>query len=226
MQTSIPSAEMTHSVMWLSLREDVLAHLFYAAAEIGEVRIDSADESLNASLAFPNEATDSVDVFFSQQTPPPASAIIRVRYHHDGNSYEFLTVVSQGIDGRRWRLAIPTAVARWSGRREDRYRTDHLKNFTITLERDDGEGVTLPLQDLSTQGLSMCYSPLQMQLSVNQELIATLNLSDGIQLPVLLEVRYSRSAENLRRVAGCYIRGISPSSRATLGQIIADLGVR
>jgi hypothetical protein len=212
---------------WLSKPDDVVAHLFFAAAEIGQIQVDVFGQTITAALAFPHHGSNSIDILFSRGLDALLDhSVVRVRYHHDGSSYEFLTSVQRLITDRRWRLALPNAVSRRISRGADRLSVRRDPRFTVYLERDDGEPMPQQLHDISTTGLSFVFRPAQLTLERADQLLSTLQLPGDRHVPVLLEVRHSRpdgGGSLPVLIAGCHLISISPWGRALLSQAIAGI---
>ena len=215
------------AVSWLNRPEDVIAHLFFVAAEIGQVQVDIFKSTIRAVLAFPQEASHSIDVIFPQSTVPsePLGAV-RMRYHHEGNSYEFITAIQQVMDDRRWRLVLPHAVARWAGRGAQRFSVRRDPRFHVALEREDGEISNLQICDISTTGLSFFFRPEQLALQEGDSLLTTLMLPGEQIIPIFLEIRHTRPENGPLplSIAGCQIVSVSPWGGAVIAQAIAGLG--
>jgi len=216
------------TVSWLCRPDEVVAHLFFAAAEIGQIQVDVFEETMAAVLAFPHQDSQSIDIIFPR---PVAAALgrgaVRIRYHHEGSSYEFLTAVTNMIDDRRWRLSLPNAVARWAGRGADRFSVRRDPRFMLHLERDDGQPLPQQLHDLSTTGLSFVFRPAQLTLEGGDQLLATMRLPGDHWIPILLEVRHTRDDSGALPIliAGCHLLGVSPWGRALINQAIAGLAI-
>jgi len=214
----------SRAVEWLSRSEEVFAHLFFAAAEIGRVQVDAGKKSFDAAIAFPHQGSQTIDILFEDSIRPPTRrGALRIRYHHNGSSFEFLTALLSVVDRRRWRLAVPNAVARFTNRGAMRIYTRHDVEYRILPGREDGEALPLKLHDLSTSGIAFAYPPMRLHLSVGDQILGTLEVPMGHRLPVLLEVRHTRPHDGRERIAGCELIGISPWARAMLEQSIAGL---
>lgn len=225
---SMKSAVVERAVSWLTLPGEIVGHLFFAAAEIGQVQVDLASETVGAVLAFPHQHSNSVDLLF--QAPMPGlrgAGVARVRYHHAGNSYEFITKVAGVADGRRLRLELPNAISQVAGRGAERFRVRRNPHFQVILEREDGTPIPQQIHDLSTTGASIVYRPARLTLAEGDQLLGTLALPQDQRVPVLLEVRHTRAdASGMPvSVAGCVFLGISPWGRSLLAQALAALGV-
>jgi hypothetical protein len=223
---STPTVTYERTVSWLCRSDEIVAHLFFAAAQIGRVQVDSFETTSGVMLAFPHPDSGSIDIIFQEDRDKRlARGAVRVCYYHEGNSYEFLASVQSAVDDRRWRLALPNAVARWSGRGADRFSVRRDPEFMVCLEREDGHPMPHQINDISSTGVSFLYRPSQLALEEGDQLLATLLLPGDHQLPVLLEVRHTRMDGSVLpiQIAGCQLLGMSPWGRALLNQSIAGL---
>lgn len=223
---SLKPAVLDQAVSWLTLPGEIVGHLFFAAAEIGQVQVDVFNSAVGAVLAFPHQGSHSVDLLFPEPlTIQPPPGVVRVRYHHAGCSYAFITKMVRAVDARRWRLALPSAVSRVAGRGAARFLVRRDDRFQLILEREDGTPIPQQLHDLSLSGLSFAFRPARLTLEQGDQLLATLALPQSHQVPVLLEVRHTRPDKTGLPVsiAGCELLGLSPWGRSLVSQAIAGL---
>ena len=97
--------------MWLVRDEDVLSHLFFAAAEIGKALLEVGGVDVPGTLSFPNGETRSISFFSSGDTKldddtAQPGAVIRLKYSQGECAYSFLTDLCEMTDAsgrRRWR---------------------------------------------------------------------------------------------------------------------------
>ena len=113
MQNSTPPTDTAgtfeRDVSWLFQPEDVLAHLFFAAAEIGQIQVEVQERTIGAVLAFPHEHSQSIDVLFAKAVDEDVEpGPVRICYHHAGSRFEFFDRVLTGV----MLLGRPTRGAR------------------------------------------------------------------------------------------------------------------
>lgn len=228
MQNSTPPTDTAgtfeRDVSWLFQPEDVLAHLFFAAAEIGQIQVEVQERTIGAVLAFPHEHSQSIDVLFAKAVDEDVEpGPVRICYHHAGSRFEFLTELTKQCDARRWRLALPNAVSRWTGRGADRLAVRRDRRFQLHLEDETGAPLPQQVYDISATGLSFLFRPSLLELAEGDQVLATLHLPEDHQIPVLLQVRHTRSDAGGQpvMVAGCSLIGLSPWGRGLLNQTMA-----
>lgn len=215
--------------MWLTREEDVLSHLFYAAAEIGSCEIDYMGKVLAGAISFPNAETNTFSVFINDgldpsQALPTAGMVMRLRYSRGDSHYSFLTAIADPDDGQRWRLSFPRTIERNERRIVDRHRMGARKGFRIRLEGSDGERQSLNLFDLSTAGLSFSYGKDKLSVEVGAAFAGTLCTPAGDTLPVLVEVRNNRPKPGQEGafIAGCRFIGLASRDHANLARALAE----
>ena len=211
--------------VWLTARNQVHAHLQAAAAEVGAVTVTQLLESAEGLLAFPRLDEGTVDVVFDR--PPmmisSAGSAVEICYHQESSRFSFHTTVRAVVDPRRWRVAIPKGMSVERSRGAERVPAP--ARSTIRLEPRPGEPQTLKLHDLSETGVAFVYPEGALELVNEQPLVGTMTLQ-GQPAPVLLEVRHTRTLRGQERLAGCLIRGMSPTGRERLWAALTAQGLR
>ncbi len=213
-------------VSWLNQSEDVVAHLFFVAAEIGHVLVDTMGSTTSAVLSFPQQSNSTIDILFEQgQLAPAAGTPVQVRYYKSGSIFTFLTATHQVIAADRWRLDLPNAIARRIGRGAERFVVSDDPAFIMQIELQDATMVHLQLFDIARGGFSVLFHPQQLLLQSGDQLVGTLQLPGRVQVPLLTKVCYTRElpSTTLQQVAGCEFLGISPWGKAMLVQAMARL---
>ena len=216
-----------NSPQWLTTREDVIAHLYFVAAEIGAVDVEVGGRAVSGSVSFPSPESSTFSFFATagaEVTAPDEGAVVRVAYRRGESEYAFLTEVSESGTGGRWRLAFPRTIERSERRIVARHRVLAVGGFRIRIDTGEGTMVALPLVDLSTAGLSFVYEDGEIDFEVGRSRAASILMPSGTSIPVLIEVRNLRAAEDLpgQRVVGCRFVGLSAQDHVVLAQTLAD----
>lgn len=213
---------------WLTSKEDVVAHLYFAAAEIGTVSVEMGVVRVGGSISFPSPDLEIFSFFASsaddEPAPPEPGTVVRVHYSRGDSVYSFLTEVAESNDQGRWRLSFPRTIERTERRIVGRHRVLAVGGFRIRMDRGDGVMVSLPLVDLSTAGLSFVYESEALSLSEGRAVAGSVLLPSGTAIPLLMEIRNLRSAPDRRgqQVAGCRFLGLAAQDHAVLARALAD----
>jgi hypothetical protein len=212
---------------WLTSREDVIAHLYFAAAEIGAVDVEVGGRTVGGSISFPSPESSTFSFFATRgadETTPAEGAVVRVAYRRGDSEYAFLTEVSEAGAGGRWRLAFPRTIERSERRIVGRHRVLAVGGYRIRVDKGDGTMAALPLVDLSTAGLSFIYEDGTLDLQQGRSFAGSILLPSGTAIPVLVELRNHRPADDRpgQRVAGCRFVGLAAQDHAVLARALAD----
>ena len=90
--------------MWLTRGDDVVAHLYFAAAEIGAATMELGALQVPGSLSFPN-AEERTFSFFTHgevdlsQVSVSAGDVVRLRYIQGESTYTFLSEIEEIENG-------------------------------------------------------------------------------------------------------------------------------
>ena len=126
--------------LWLTRAEDVVAHLYFAAAEIGTATLEVGALKVPGSLSFPNSEQRTFS-FFShgevdlEDTPVASGQIVRFDYAQGESTYSFISEVleiSETQTRRRWKIRFPNAIERNERRLVRRHRVMGRTGFNIT----------------------------------------------------------------------------------------------
>ena len=147
------SPPSTPASLWLNREADVVAHLFFAAAEIGTVIVEIGGEKVKADLDFPRTESQSVQLTVTDTVSdvpfrPVAGTVARVSYQRGPASYSWLTNVVEASSPRQWSLAYPTAIERNERRIVMRHRVLGRAGFACTSTWEMASRA-LPLFDAS-----------------------------------------------------------------------------
>ena len=89
--------------MWLTRDDDVVAHLYFAAAEIGSATMELGALQVPGSLSFPNPDERTFSVFTHgevdlSQSKVAAGDVVRLRYVQGESTYTFLSEIEDISD--------------------------------------------------------------------------------------------------------------------------------
>ena len=106
--------------MWLTRDDDVVAHLYFAAAEIGAATMELGALQVPGSLSFPNPEHHTFSFFTHgevdlSESKVGAGDVVRLRYVQGESTYTFLSEIEDISDQqarRRWRIRFPQAIER------------------------------------------------------------------------------------------------------------------
>ena len=214
--------------LWLSREADVVAHLFFAAAEIGTVVAEIGGEKVKATLEFPRTDSRSVQLSVTDtagEVPfrPVEGTVVRVTYQRGPASYSWLTNVIEAPSARVWRLAYPTVIERNERRIVTRHRVLGRAGFRLHIDTGDGVVRALPLFDASAAGLGFIHRPDLRSVVDGARLLGRLVLPDGTALEVELEVANLRPVPGggNDRVVGCRFVDLPAETQVRIAQALA-----
>ena len=217
-----------HGTQWLVQPEDVVAHLFFAAAEIGEAEVEFGGRISVGTISFPSPDTGTFSYFANDQMEtdmvPEQGTVIRLKYGHDTSQYAFLTQVVEVTSPKRWRLAFPRTIERNERRLIQRHRVHVFGGFRIRLDTGEPGWLSVPLFDLSTGGLSFIFNPDTHPVATGKTLSGSLIMPSGSRIPMLIEARHIRQVEEPdgHRLAGCRFLGLGAADHASLARTLAE----
>lgn len=223
------TAPSSSGSLWLNREADVVAHLFFAAAEIGEVTIQVGGEEVKAKLTFPRTESRCVVVVIKPQPGsvpfrPLPGAVVRVTYARGSSTYAWLTGVAEAANPRQWILHYPATIERNERRIVSRHRVLGRGGFQLRVDTGDGVPRALPLFDLSAAGLGFIYRPGLRNVVDGAELEAAIRMPDGSTLQVTLEIANLRPVPGggNDRVVGCRFVDIDASTQARIAAALAE----
>jgi len=214
--------------LWLNREADVVAHLFFAAAEIGNVVVEIGGEKVKATIDFPRTESRSVQLAVTDtagEVPfrPVEGAVARVTYQRGPASYSWLTNVVEAPSARVWSLAYPTAIERNERRIVTRHRVLGRAGFRLHIDTGDGVVRALPLFDASAAGLGFVHRPDLRSVVDGARLQGRLVLPDGTALEVGLEVANLRPVPGggNDRVVGCRFVDLPVDTQVRIAKALA-----
>ena len=215
--------------LWLNRESDVVAHLFFAAAEVGEITLQVGGEEVTAHLSFPRTDTRSVVVVVQESNSevpfrPVQGAVVRVSYRRGQATYSWLTGVIEAANPRQWILSYPATIERNERRIVIRHRVLGRAGFRLRVDTGDGVERALPLFDLSAAGLGFIHRPDLRHVADGARLTGLLMLPDGATVKVGIEVANLRPVPGggADRVVGCRFVGLSATSQARIAKALAE----
>ena len=217
--------------MWLTRAEDVVAHLYFAAAEIGSATLEFGALKVPGSLSFPNSEQQTFSFFSHGEVDLDAvkiesGQIVRFDYAQGESTYSFISEVLEITEAqarRRWKIRFPNAIERNERRLVRRHRVMGRTGFQVTSDRI-GDRVPLPLYDVASAGLSIVVSA-RNNLKVGEGFSATLHVPGCEPVACQLELRNLRPfpGDPGRKLAGCRFADLADVDRERISSALAKL---
>ncbi len=218
--------------LWLVREEDVVAHLFFAAAEIGQACLEIAGIDIQGSLSFPNAESKTISFFSTGETDlgdadTKKGSVVRLKYAHGECAYSFLAELSELADAgarRRWRITFPRMVERNERRIVLRHRVMGRTGFAVHLEAN-GVMRELGVYDISAAGVSFVTHPGQDKLKMGKNYMGSITVPGCEPMSVMLELRNMRPmpGDKARKLAGCRFVGLGASDHEALATSLSRL---
>ena len=217
--------------MWLTRSEDVIAHLYFAAAEIGSAVLELGSLRIPGSLSFPNSEQGTFSFFSHGEVDLGTVSIepgqaVQLDYSQGESTYSFISEVVAIADHetrRRWRIQFPNAIERNQRRLVRRHRVMGRSGFFVTTDRI-GDRQRLALYDIATAGLSVVVKA-RYNLKLGEVFAATLHVPGCEPVASQIELRNLRPVpgDKEHKLAGCRFNGISDADRVALAEALARL---
>ncbi len=217
--------------MWLTRSDDVVAHLYFAAAEIGTATLEIASLRVPGSLSFPNAELGTFSFFSHGEVDLESVSVepgraVQFDYSQGDSTYSFISEVievSQHETRRRWRIRFPKVIERNQKRLVRRHRVMGRSGFFVTTDRV-GDRQRLGLYDIATAGLSFVV-PTRNDLQVGDSFAATLHVPGCDPLAAKIELRNMRPlpGDKTHKLAGCRFVSVSDDDRQALSSALALL---
>ena len=218
--------------MWLTREEDVVSHLYFAAAEIGSASMEFGSFQVPGSLSFPNPETGTFSFFTHgevdiSKNPIEEGDVVRFRYSQGEATYTFLSTVEDISDQnarRRWRVTFPNAVERDQRRLVRRHRVMGRPGFTFSTSLVGRGHQQMPLYDVAAAGISFVF-PASERLKVGDEFTGSVQVPGCEQLLVRIELRNIRPlpGDKKNKLAGCRFAELAIKDMEALAQALAKL---
>jgi hypothetical protein len=225
-------AETGDGPLWLVRDEDVVSHLFFAAAEIGSATLEVGGVNISGTFSFPNAESRSISFFSTGETDlegveAEAGSVVRMRYSQGECAYAFLSElceVSDSAGRRRWRVSFPTMVERNERRIVRRHRVLGRTGFKVGLDvgsvREEKS-----VYDISSAGVSFVVDASDKRLKLGTNFTGTVTVPGAEPIAVMLELRNMRPlpGDGKRRLAGCRFVGLAQADHEALATSLSRL---
>jgi hypothetical protein len=218
--------------LWLTREDDVVAHLYFAAAEIGEGTMEIGPHQVPGSLSFPNVEENTFSFFTHGEVdlsaaPADVGEVVRFRYVQGESTYTFLSVIVEISDQqarRRWRIKFPTAVERNERRLVRRHRVMGRTGFHLTSDIRGGQRDKWPLYDIAAAGVSFVVDT-KFKIELGTQFAATVHLPGLEPLAAMIQMRNLRPmpGDGKHKLAGCRFVELTPSDREALSNALARM---
>jgi len=218
--------------MWLTRENDVVSHLYFAAAEIGSATMEFGSFQVPGSLSFPNPETGTFSFFTHGEVdishnPISEGDVVRFRYSQGDATYTFLSSVEDISDQaarRRWRIKFPNAVERDQRRLVRRHRVMGRQGFHFATSLSGGAPTQMALYDVAAAGISFVF-PAKESLAVGDEFLGTVQVPACEPVSVRVELRNIRPlpGDAKNKLAGCRFVELAARDLESLAQALAKL---
>jgi len=218
--------------LWLVREEDVVSHLFFVAAEIGEAVLEIAGIDVSGTLSFPNSDSKTVSFFSTGETSlgeadTKSGAVVRLKYIQGECAYSFLTELAELSDlsgRRRWRVSFPRMVERNERRIVRRHRVMGRSGFSVQLDVN-GTPRELGIYDISAAGVSFVTHPAQDKLQLGKNYMGSVTVPGCDPISAMFELRNMRPmpGDAARKLAGCRFIGLAPLDHEALATSLSRL---
>lgn len=216
--------------MWLTRGDDVVAHLYFAAAEIGSATMEVGALQVPGSLSFPNPDEGTFSFFTHGEVDLTGAAVnegdvVRFRYVQGESTYTFLTEI-EGISDqqarRRWRIRFPQAVERNERRLVKRHRVMGRPGFHFATGPDRDKHA---LYDIAAAGLSYVIDASN-KVKTGTTVQGSIHIPGVEPIAVMMELRNLRPlpGDSSRKLAGCRLTEVSVVDREALATALGSLG--
>jgi c-di-GMP-binding flagellar brake protein YcgR len=207
-------------------KEDVVAHLFWAMAAIEVVTVAIAGRSISGRLLAPDPDAQAVVFEPSPGHEMPErmlrkGKIVLTKYASLKDEYQFRSQLMD-IQPARWLLAIPRDIRRNDRRMVLRHELTGSQRVTVVIEQPNGQERILLLRDLSPAGLGVVYDPKLDEFVEDQVLRGKLHIPGSDTIPVRFEVIgvHEGNEEATEMVFGARFHGLGFSGCETIARIM------
>lgn len=215
--------------MWLTRGDDVVAHLYFAAAEIGSATMEIGAMQVPGSLSFPNPEERTFSFFTHGEvdlsdTAVSSGDVVRLRYVQGESTYTFLSEIEDISDQqarRRWRIRFPQAVERNERRLVKRHRVMGRAGFHFSTGPDR---LKHPLYDIAAAGLSYVVSA-STKIKVGNTINGSVHIPGVEPIAVVVEMRNLRPlpGDSSRKLAGCRFIEVAGADHEALSNALGSL---
>jgi len=212
---------------FIGSEEAIIAHLFYASAEIQVVTVHVGGHSVPGRLLWPE--ADSRTVGFRPDTGeiaddavPRPGRVLKVQYASLEDGYSFLSALKL-VGSGEWRLSIPRQVDRQDRRLVPREPVISSQKFTLQLRAGGDNARRLLLYDISPAGIAVIYDPKLDKFEDGKAYLGVIHVPDHSGMRVRFEALHSHAvvSDPDQRIVGCRFRGLGFAGCRTLAEILA-----
>lgn len=207
-------------------KEDVVAHLFWAMAAVEVVTVAIGGRSISGRMLAPDP--DAQAVVFE---PAPGhempermlrkGKIVLTKYASLTDEYQFRSQLMD-VQPAKWLLAIPRDIRRNDRRMVLRHELLGSQRVTVVILQPDGQERILLVHDLSPAGIGVTYDPKLNEFIEGQVLRGMLHIPGSDAIPVRFEVIgvHEGNEGSTEHVFGARFHGLGFAGCETIARIM------
>ena len=218
--------------MWLTKDDDVVSHLYFAAAEVGKAVMEIGAVHVPGSLSFPNPEERTFSFFTHGEVDLNIESIkegdvVCFRYEQGESTYSFLSEIDDVSEQQtrcRWRVCFPRAIERNQRRLVKRHRVLGRSGFYVNSDHTGGARDRFEMYDVAAAGLSFVVGARNVP-EVGSVISAAVHLPGCEPIAVRMELRNLRPlpGDPSRKLAGFRFTEVHPSDREALSKALGSL---
>ena len=218
--------------MWLTRDEDLVAHLYFAAAEVGKAIMEVGAVHIPGSFSFPNPEERTFSFFTHGEvdmgvTKVKEGDVACFRYEQGESTYSFLSEIDEISEQQtrcRWKVCFPRAIERNQRRLVVRHRVFGRPGFHLNSDHTGGSRERYELYDVAAAGLSFVVSTAKLP-AVGEQISAAVHLPGCEPFAVQMELRNVRPlpGDSSRKLVGCRFTEVHPEDREALSRALGAL---
>ena len=219
--------------MWLTRDDDVVAHLYFAAAEVGNAIMEAGAVHVPGSLSFPNPEERTFSFFTHgevdlKSTKIKEGDVVCFRYGQGESTYSFLSEIDEISEQQtrcRWRVCFPRAIERNQRRLVNRHRVFGRPGFHLNSDHTPGSRERYELYDVAAAGLSFIVRAANSP-AAGAEISASVQLPGCEPIAMQMEIRNIRPlpGDPSRKLVGCRFTEVHPEDHEALSRALGSLG--
>ena len=177
---------------FITHKEDVVAHLFWAMAAVEVVTVAIAGRSISGRMLAPDPDAQAVVFEPSPVHDMPErmlrkGKIVLTKYASLQDEYQFRSQLME-VQPAKWLLAIPRDIRRNDRRMVLRHQLSGSQRVTVLIQHSGGSERILLVHDLSPAGLGVTYDPKLDEFVEGQVVRGSLHIPGSDAIPVRFEV--------------------------------------
>ena len=218
MAGQISMLDRNDGTSWMNREKEVMAHLQVAVDELEFVTVEAGRETQFAYLSLVPGQEEHFLLYTGGHAVFPSAvsgSVIKVIYERDAASYEFLSVVTERMEGGKLAVAFPQFIERRERRASRRVDVSQDERVQICTE----QGEELAVCDLSMSGVGMVVARAEARQLMENGIRGVLQLGDS-RISVWLDVRHSRKLGVDEAFVGARFLGLSVAERSALRNFI------